>query len=269
MKPQSGLLDTYQTMVFESRARVDAAIPRVTGMYDAPVEPAVLGVIRTDWRGACTALDGIELLFGYLGDSLFAEYSNPELNDQARNTRVQVVIATSRAAFDTQAQVARTALTHLLQAAAKASAPARPQPEDALQEARIAGIKGDLTMLLASRDEAGALVSEVDEYLARALASGDKLAVSVVAGSGWLDLYIRSRDDDGYFATQATGMLDQAVSTRLDAQPSADPAFDLRQLNRILTDPNRGAQSILTLLQGFVVQVFDDLAGWQPLTVRR
>ena len=62
MKPESRMLDTYQTMVFESRARVDAAIPRVTGMYDAPPEPPALGVIRTDWRGACTALDGVELL---------------------------------------------------------------------------------------------------------------------------------------------------------------------------------------------------------------
>jgi hypothetical protein len=253
-------------MVYESRARVDAAIPRVSGLLITPPEPAAVGVIRTDWRGACTALDGIDQLFDQIGEALWAEYTNSDLTDQARNTRVQSVITQYRAVFDAQSQAASGALTGVLQAAAKASAPPRPQPEDALQEARIAGIKSDLTMLLASRDEAGALVAEVDEYLARALASGDKLAVWVVAGSGWLDLYIRSRDEDQYFATQATGLLDQAVSTRLDSQPSADPAFDLRQLNRVLSDPQRGAQSILTILGGFAVQVFDDLAGWQPLT---
>jgi hypothetical protein len=263
MKPQSGLLDTYQAMVYESRARVDAALPAFDGS-----QPHALMVIRNDWRGACTALNAIDQLFDQIGEALWAEYTNGDLTDVARNKRVQSVVTQYRAVFDAQSQAASTALTGVLQAAAKASAPPRPQPEDALQEARIAGIKSDLTMLLANRADADALVEEVDEYLAQALASGDKLAVWVVSGSGWLDLYVRSRDEDEYFATITTARLDQVVSTRLDSQPSADPAFDLRQLNRVLSDPQRGVQAILTITSGFAAQVFDDLAGWQPLTAR-
>jgi len=263
MKPQSGLLDTYQSMVFESRARVNNALPAFAGS-----EPHALTVIRNEWRTAGTALDAIDQLFDGIGEALWAEYTNSDLNDQARNTRVQSVITQYRAVFDAQVQAADSALTGVLQAGAKASAPPRPQPEDALQEARIAGIKSDLTMLLANRVEAGALVEEVDEYLAQVLASGDRLAVWVVAGSGWLDLYIRARGEDEYFVTAATASLDQVVGRRLDSQPSADPAFDLRQLNRILSDPQRGVQAILTVLGGFALNVFNDLAEWAPLTAR-
>ena len=263
MKPQSGLLDTYQSMVFESRARVNNALPAFAGS-----EPHALTVIRNEWRTAGTALDSIDSLFDQLAEALWAEYTNSDLTDQARNTRAQSVITQYRAVFDAQAQAASTSLTSVLETAAKACQPARPQPEDALQEARIAGIKSDLTMLLANRVEAGALVEEVGEYLTAALNRDDKLAVWVVAGSGWLDLYIRARGEDEYFVTAATASLDQVVGRRLDSQPSADPAFDLRQLNRVLSDPQRGVQAILTVLGGFAVNVFNDLAEWAPLTAR-
>jgi hypothetical protein len=274
MKPQSGLLTTYRFMVGESRARVDAAIPQSSltlgsdGRFSSSPEPAALAPIRKDWQSACTALDAIDSNFDDLAEAIWTEYTNQDLSVQARNRRVQEAISQHRNLFDAQAQAARTILTRVLETSAKASAPPRPQPEDALQEARIAGIKSDLTMLLANRADPRALVDEVDEYLAQALASGDKLAVWVVAGSGWLDLYIRSRGEDEYFVTAATASLDQVVSTRLDSQ-SADPAFDLRQLNRVLTDPQRGVQAILTMLQGFVVSVFNDLVGWSPTSAPR
>jgi hypothetical protein len=269
MKPQSGILDTYRTMVYESRARVDAAIPKVSMLFSSPPQPAALAPIRTDWQSACTALDAIDSNFDDLAEAIWTEYTNQDLNVQARNKRVQQAIAQHRNLFDAQAQAARTILTRVLETSAKASAPPRPQPEDALQEARIAGIKSDLTMLLANRADPRALVDEVDEYLAQALAKDDKLAVWVVAGSGWLDLYIRSRGEDEYFVTRATASLDQVVTSRLAAQPSPDPTFDLRQLDRVLADPQRGVQAILTMLQGFVVSVFNDLAGWLPTSATR
>jgi hypothetical protein len=119
-------------------------------------------------------------------------------------------------------------------------------------------------MVLANRTDPRALVNEVDEYLTQALVKDDKLAVWVVAGSGWLDLYIRSRGEDQYFINEATLSLDATIGRRLASQPSPDPTFDLRQLDRVLADPQRGAQAILTMLQGFVGRVFNDLAGWSP-----
>ena len=266
MKPQLRLQDTYRTMVSESRARVDAALPKATAWraFSDPPEPAALAPIRTDWQSACTALDAIDSNFDDLAEALWTEYTNQDLNVQARNKRVQQAISQHRNLFDAQAQAARTILTRVLETSAKASAPPRPQPEDALQEARIAGIKSDLTMLLANRAEYRPLVDEVDDYLAQALAKDDKLAVWVVVGSGWLDLYIRSRGEDQNFIDAATGELDGMVGRRLDSQPSPDPTFDLRQLDRVLADPQRGAQAILTMLQGFVVSVFNDLANWLP-----
>jgi len=65
MKPQSGLLDTYQSMVFESRARVNNALPAFAGS-----EPHALTVIRNEWRTAGTALDSIDSLFDNLAEAL-------------------------------------------------------------------------------------------------------------------------------------------------------------------------------------------------------
>jgi len=265
MKPQLRLLDTYRTVVAESRARVDGAIPRVTGLRDAPPEPAALPVIRRDWSTARTALDSIDTLFDDLAEALWTEYTNTDLTDQARKTRVQQTIAHYRALFDTQSQAATVALTSVLKAAAKAGLPARPQPQDALQEARIAGIKSDLTMLLANRTNLQLLVDEVDRYLTEAMGRGDTLAVWVVAGSGWLDLYIRGRGDDQVFIEAAITSLDSTVGRRLDSQPLPEPAFDTRTLNRVISDPQRGVQAILTVLGGFAVNVFQDLAEWAPL----
>lgn len=264
MKPQSRLLETYRRIVSESRLRVDGAIPALTGPTRPPQHPA-LKVIRNEWAAATTALDAINSVFDNISEALWTEYTNTDLNDQARNKRVQSVITQYRGAFDAQRQAADTSLTHILDTAAKACMPPRPQPEDALQEARIAGIKSDLTMLLASRIESNALVNEVDNYFTAALGRGDQLAVWVVAGSGWLDLYARSRGEDQHFVDAVTLSLDDVVSRRLDAQPSADPAVDLRQLNRVLVDPQRGVQSILTVLGGFATNVFNDLAEWAPL----
>ncbi|MBB2894567.1 hypothetical protein [Flexivirga oryzae] len=260
-----GILEkTYQQVKTESIDYIDGAIPPrplplVTIDQD---EPAYLPKIRADWATAKTALAAIDQVMSDMANALATEQAtNSQYTPQAQQTRKASILASYTAQLTAQRTTASRVLQQMVTTAADAALPPRPQPEDVVQLARIAGLKEDLQMLLANCTEPDQFVGKIRDYLTDALANDDALTTWFVAGGGWLSLWIRSHYD-GHEATYAQASLDQAIGAVLDQHATQGGLGEARALYRKLADPQRGCTSLLTLLGGFFTQVVDDLTSW-------
>jgi hypothetical protein len=134
----------------------------------------------------------------------------------------------------------------------EASLPARPEPQDAAQEAKLAGLKTDLRMVLDSYPS-DALAGPVGERLSSALDRGDALLSWLLASSGWMRDYLVSRR-----AEDSAASVVAAVDAALDAQHGLGAR--VRRLYRALADPQDGLP-ILEVAARMPEQVVDDLRG--------
>src|SRR5690606_2692801 len=71
---------------------------------------------------------------------------------------------------------------------------ARPPRPASIDEGRLAGLKSDARMVLDRLEELDDICLRIVEFLLDATASGDDHAVWLFGGSGWVRLYLESRN---------------------------------------------------------------------------
>lgn len=129
--------------------------------------------------------------------------------------------------------------------------PARPQPENELQEVRLQSLKADLRMVLDTVAPSG-LDDAMVEELRLAVDRGDDLAVWLLVASEWPERYHRSRGSGSFptYQQRAGGVLDGHSESR------ELPRELLRRLDR----PD-GLSGAITAVRHMATQQMRDLAA--------
>jgi hypothetical protein len=269
------MLSAWRAVIADVTNSIDAAIPdppshlAIAAGDDASGMPVPLRKLARSWAQVKTGLDDIDASFAPIGDELFAIMTD--------STRSQTYIAAQKQAALTRFRVevaqASTAVcakaTALLDQAARAALPQRPGPQDAAQEARLAGLKSDLQLLVSN-----VAASDIDQFtqrlsdeLSEALAAGDALTLWLLAGSGWTDKLIKSRSADDASLTLASSRWELAVNDILAGDDT--DAAQLRKAYRALAHPTQGVPALLVACGQYLLQVAEDATDARmPLTGR-
>jgi hypothetical protein len=252
------MLTTYTKLTADVVARVGEALEvyREDRSPDAPS----LASVRTTWAAVPDQLAAINATRVSLGDRIASIASDYDLTPAARDRQIEAVadvawIAVKRAAADIEARVAT-----MLDTTKAAIYPTRPEPADAAQEARLAGIKADVRMACDPLADGEKVLERVKTLLARALANGDDLAGWLLAASDWTPDYLESRG----FGLQVPALraaVDQVIERNA---PDRRPAITLY---RALSDRQRGLPTLQALLGGVLAQVFDQTRTWRPTSI--
>lgn len=255
------MADTYRQLKDEAVSYVDAAIPAPPFAFSNETDPAYLPGIRTTWGAAQAALANIDQLLGDMANELAIEAaSNGDYTPAAQQTRRAAIISNYTAKLTEQRTAATASLNRIITAITTAALPQRPQPEDVLQEAKLAGLKDDVRMLLGNCDT-GETGDKLASYLSSALDNGDALAAWLIAGSGWVAMYLQGRFD-GHDLTIAQGDVDVRIANALDQRSGTDEMAVARTLYRKLTDGQRGCVCLLTITSGFLTNLITNLTEW-------
>lgn len=178
--------------------------------------------------------------------------TDPALRPAAARERANSIVAETRAVADGALAAMRADARSILAAVEPLARPARPEPADVVQEARLAGIKSDVTMALAGLD-AAATVARLVRFAADAVADGDALMLWVVASSGWPALYLERFDPPW------TAVFEERLAEVLDRDATGDVAAARRVLAEL-----RGTYGINAVLQGaehYIRTALNDVAA--------
>jgi len=250
------LIGTWKSLTSELVESVSTALEAYR--RDSPPSAPSLAKVRTTWRPVPDALDQIEETVVQLGEDILAVSSNIDLTADARARRIDTLGDVAMTALKTATSDIQARAKTMLGLARDAVYPQRPQPEDALQEARLSGLKTDLKMALDPL-EGQAAIDRIKELLARALTNGDQLSAWLLASSDWPSDYLRARDIGPYLMTLAPE-IDRTIE---DATPDAEAAV---ALYRTLSHPRDGLPRLDTLFNICLAQVFDTVKTWRPST---
>ncbi|GAA4853328.1 hypothetical protein GCM10023221_36600 [Luteimicrobium xylanilyticum] len=213
---------------------------RQAGLAWAPV-PGLISQMETALSSAAT--------------DILAVATNRDLTPEAKSRQVGQLVDTARSNINGLADSAVSAGARVLDVLRAAAYPPRPQPEDAIQEARLAGIKADLRMVLdpvsANGDD---LARRLGDLLGRAVADGDDLTTWVLASSHWPDDYLASRGADMAMSTWPS-----LVSSQLDGITSDTGLRDVRRAYARVSQPQRGIPALEVTLRVAVPSVLGDL----------
>jgi hypothetical protein len=136
--------------------------------------------------------------------------------------------------------------------------PARPTPVTAQQEAALANVRADLLMVLAGF-EGSALIAEVLEQLRRYLAAGTDGALGawLLAGSDWLEQYLRSRG-----ASDWLELLEQQLADVV--APYLGPDAKLARSLLAHFEGGRGLHAAVTSMRYVLTSTLDELESSRP-----
>ena len=249
------LLSTYDRLTAALVDTVNAALEQYR--RDRGPDGPSLAKVRTTWRPVPDQLDGIDEARATLAEDILAVATNGDLTQDARDRQIETLADVAWVRIKTAVADIHTRAQTMLDATRAAIYPARPEPADAAQEARLAGLKTDLRMSLDPVDDDNRVVDIIKARLARALTSRDDLAAWLLACSDWPADYLCARDFDHQLPALAAAV-DSAVA---ESTPDAEPGVSLY---RTLAHPREGLPLLDTLLGGVLTQVFDEVKAWRP-----
>lgn len=183
-------LDQLRTVIERGVAALRQTIPE-----PAPGNPATASVARGVLQRVTDSWARAEDALAALTGRVATIRQDPRLTPEARSTDVRAAVQQVRDVVDDELGTIERELGRLADRLRRETLPARPQPEDAAQEAALANLKTDLRMVLDATPASG-LVHELLELLAQYQAANNQLAVWLLAVSDWPALYLRSRGRD-------------------------------------------------------------------------
>jgi hypothetical protein len=265
-------LQAYRDLVAQCSANIGAALPGTSFLGDETLPEAVRPAV-TKWGSAKKALDDIDAAFYQLGDALQAILVDDSRNEQWQGEQSRSTVATFGKLISVAAATAQDKTTAALDIARRAALPQRPNPQDAAQEARIAGIKSDVLLLTSSIMAPSSLSVDTDrlidllaDALTTAISDKDALTTWVLAGSGWINgPFLKSRqwpqgvDAVGYF-------WDERTSEILAGQSAGRTNLaECVEIYRDLSDPRVGVPALHVATGGFLTSIIKSLETWNPL----
>ncbi len=252
-------LSAYRDLVAQCSANIDDALPRATYLGDATVPEAVRPAV-TKWTSAKKALTDIDAAFYQLGDALQLILLDDTRNEAWKGDQSRSTVASFGKRITSAASTVQDKASAALDIARRAALPQRPGPQDTAQEARIAGIKSDVLLLVSNTKDADKLLNLLAGVLTEAMATKDALTMWVLAGSGWVSgPLLESRDP------QASDVIryqwDQRSSQVLAGKGDLVACLEIY---RDLADPQRGVPALLVACGGFLSSILRDVETWHP-----
>lgn len=169
--------------------RITGLIPNPNIYSDGQVRNLMLrttGPLFEAWRIVQATAAGLRTAVPAVrGDTRYSEAE--------RQRQVEELTAAASATITAAVNTMQTRADELERGLTPLGDVARPTPVDAAQEARIANLKADMTMVLAALGGADDVASRLLKFLTDANANGDQLTVWVIATSGWANMYVESR----------------------------------------------------------------------------
>ncbi len=247
------LQTTYTALRVRVAANVDSVLPKATYIGQSSKEPAALKQARLYWDMAVKALNSIESAINAASRGAVAVAVDPDLNSEARSRKISEVADGARAQLAGLTEQAIGSLKKVLDILQSAGFPARPQPETAVQEAKLAGLKSDLRMML-DPEVHEAITERLDSLLTRAVAEGDDLLVWLLVSTHWVEDYLKARREDLEVLRWA-----HVSSTRL--RSFDDGLSEVRSAYVTLSDPQQGIPVLEVLLASTLPNLLNDAVG--------
>lgn len=248
-------LDTYRKLVADLRSTVAPALhqPSNAGGPLAPVEA------RNLWAPIPQLLEQIDSDLWTLGEQIVRTNANTRLSDSGRAETITEMATAVRQRIESATADVLSRTQQILTITKATALPSRPGPQDAAQEAALAGIKADLRMLWDPKasDELSGLMRR---SLGRAIGEDDRLTTWLLASSNWPLDYLESRGRAAQGQTQAWP---EIVAAELDAGGGSASLSDARRTYRLLAD-GRSGLPVLRVLFAQLRPILDDLADWRP-----
>lgn len=257
MQPHNPMLDTYRTLVGDVLERANPLLAKSYLISENEKDSPELRRAKTEWSPVPRLLAEIDAAIVELGESVFSISTDSRLNEQTRADDITAAASATKAAVSAREKEVTTRTGTILDILRVAAYPARPQPADATQEARLAGIKADLRMVWDSISDDGGVSETMTESLRRAIGDEDALSVWLIASTHWPEDYLKSRGLTHYVNAWASDVADI-----LDAM-SPPQLADARRVYRLLAD-GRDGLPLLNTLFAQLGGVVADLAAWRP-----
>lgn len=231
--------EAYVTIIERARAEIGAYLDDPSYTAPAPIRQA-----SATWRAATATLDRIPPVLSSLAERVQRIAADRDLTDQAVAERITAAAAEAQKRVAQLADEVRDRLTRMVDTLRRAVVPARPG-ETAADEARIAGVKTDLRMVLdAAPATPTVLADRIAELLERAMRDGDQHTVYVLAATHWPADYVAARDPAG--AEGAEQLIAARVDQVLDRYADGEVA-EVRRVYRAVTSAS-GVNAITVAL---------------------
>lgn len=256
MQPRNAMLDTYRKLSGTVVELGQAHLPK-TNPFANQEDPDYLRKAKSEWQPVPGKLEQIDSTLTHLGELIFQISTNDRLTEDARREDIAGAVQASRAIIDAATEDVKARTTAILDALRAAAYPARPQPADATQEARLAGIKGDLRMVWDAIGDDDNIVVTMTNSLRRAIGDDDALTTWLLASTHWPEDYLQARG-----AEIRLSQWHAAVASTLDSVTPASLG-DARHIYRQLSD-GRDGLPLLNILFNQLTGIINDLSNWRP-----
>lgn len=256
MQPRNPMLDTYRKLSGAVVELGQAHLPK-TNPFANEEDPSYLRKAKAEWQPIPGKLAQIDDTLTHLGELIFQISTNDRLTEDARSNDIAAAAQASRAIIDAATTDVKARTTAILEALRAAAYPARPEPADATQEARLAGIKGDLRMVWDAIGDDHNIVTTMTNSLRRAIGDDDALTTWLLTSTHWPDDYLQARG-----AEIRLPQWNAEVASTLDSVTPASLG-DARRIYRQLSD-GRDGLPLLNILFNQLTGIVNDLSTWRP-----
>ncbi|MFC8731568.1 hypothetical protein ACFT5B_03825 [Luteimicrobium sp. NPDC057192] len=248
----SPMLDAFRKIAGTVTETVSSALSNVPFSLTEP-GPTALRAAATAWTPVPSAVQAIDATLTRVGKDVFNTATDRNLSAEGKAAQLQVVVSAARTTIEVETNTILTAATKVQSTLLAVAYPARPNPQDAAQEARLAGIKADLRMVLDPTGP-GELGARAGALLTRAIADKDTLTTWLLASSRWPEDYFVSRGADVALAGWPS-----TVSSNLNGID--DDLRDVRRAYAAVTQPQRGLPALEVVLRTAVPAVLADVTN--------
>lgn len=257
MQPHNPMLDTYRNLVGEVLDRGRGLLTSSVLRSENEKDSAALRRAKTEWQPIPRLLQQIDDAVVTLGENVFTISLDDRLTPEAKGNDIEAAAHATKALVSTNADDIRGRVTRILDVLRADAYPARPLPADAIQEAQLAGIKGDLRMVWDSVTDDSDFIGAMSSSLRRAIGDGDALSTWLLASTHWPEDYLKSRGAEVRVASWQ-----HEVATVLDGLSPTDLGA-ARRTYRLLADGRDGLPLLATMFNE-LGQIIDDLTNWRP-----
>lgn len=256
LQPHNPVLDAYRNLSGNVLDRAGGLLTKSYLLSDNEATPEYLRQAKDQWQFVPSQLAAIETAIEALGEVVLEISFDSRRSAQAKADDLAAATATARAAINAATSDVLTRVTRILDVLRTAAYPARPGAADAAQEARLAGVKGDLRMVWDSVKADGDLLSSIIESLQRSLGDGDDLQTWVIASTRWPEDYLRSRSAELHIP-----QLQAEIAAALDAHTPRQ-LTEARRAYSVIAD-GRDGLPLLEVLFNHLDDIVTDLASWR------
>lgn len=257
MQPHNPMLDTYRKLAGDVVALTSPLLTKSYLVSENEKDSPALSRAKSEWSPIPRLLKDIDESLVDLGERVFRIALDDRLTEDARAQDISTTAGVIGASIAAKSDDVTQRATKILETLREAAYPARPEPADVTQEARIAGLKADLRMVWDSAADGDEIVKAMAGSLRRSIGDGDALSTWLIASTHWPEDYLQARNTPHHAEVWAL-----RVAEILDTMSPANLS-EARRTYRTLADGRNGLP-LLNVLFAQLARIVEDIARWRP-----